>query len=390
MLVFTSFLTAVFALQNGVFSQAIDYPAGVWTMYLSTIAFILIPLLARWGVKSDWLAHAFIGVVFVDLIFLYRFGGAFTSVTAPYVTIVPLMGILLLNRRAGLFWLVMVALMISAFGVALSQDFVFERPFNDTINAWFKLSAYVGVVVIIYFITRTFDLARDRAMGEVEEKNILLDLSRQRSDDLLLNILPEETANELKEKGKAQARAFESVTIMFTDFVGFTKVAEQLEPAELVSLIDEYFSEFDRIVSTYKLEKIKTIGDAYMVAGGLPIVRMDHALRVVAAAQEIRDFVEDRQQTEGDNAFHIRIGIHTGPVIAGVVGSKKFAYDIWGDSVNIAARMESSGEQGRINISGTTYEQIKDHFNCEYRGKVEAKNKGAIDMYFVDGPLGEG
>lgn len=384
MLVFTSFLTAFFALQNGIFSHIIGYVAGTWTMYISTIAFLLIPVLAKRGVQNTALAHGFIAVVFVDLIFLYYYGGAFTSVTAPYVTIISLMGILLINRKAGLFWLVAVSLLICAFGVAMSMGYTFERPFNDTINAWFKLSAYVGVVVIIFFITRTFDLAKDRAIDEVEEKNLLLDISRQRSDNLLLNILPEDTANELKEKGKAQARSFESVSIMFTDFVGFTNVAENLEPSELVDLIDEYFSEFDRIISAYKLEKIKTIGDAYMAAGGLPVKRTDHALRMVAAAREILDFVKAKQEEHEGSAFAIRIGIHTGPVIAGVVGRKKFAYDIWGDSVNVAARMESSGEAGRINISGATYDEIKEDITCEYRGKVEAKNKGAIDMYFAD------
>jgi len=210
---------------------------------------------------------------------------------------------------------------------------------------------------------------------------------KERSEKLLLNILPSEVAEELKEKGSAEAKQFEKVTVMFTDFKGFTQISEKLSPAELVAEIHTCFKAFDNIISKYNIEKIKTIGDSYMCAGGLPVANKTNATDVVKAATEIQQFMQQHLQqrkTESKEPFEIRIGVHTGPVVAGIVGVKKFAYDIWGDTVNIASRMESSGEPGKINISGSTYELVSNKFNCVYRGKIQAKNKGEIDMYFVE------
>ncbi|OMP30755.1 adenylate/guanylate cyclase domain-containing protein [Mangrovimonas sp. DI 80] len=221
----------------------------------------------------------------------------------------------------------------------------------------------------------------------IQKTKRIIEKEKQRSDQLLLNILPEETAKELKESGKVTSHRFESVSVLFTDFVGFTKYSESLTPEALVETVDFYFSKFDEIIEKYGLEKIKTIGDAYMCVGGLPFEIEDHAKKIVKAALEIVTFVEEiskNQHTEKN--FNIRVGIHTGSVVAGVVGSKKFAYDVWGDTVNIASRMESNSEEGRINISASTYQLIQDEFECEYRGEVDVKNKGMMKMYFVVHP----
>lgn len=207
------------------------------------------------------------------------------------------------------------------------------------------------------------------------------------SDELLLNILPEEVAEELKSKGSADAKLIDEVTVLFTDFKGFTTMSEKLTPKELVRDIHECFSAFDLIMEKHGMEKIKTIGDSYMAAGGLPTKNTTHPFDAVESAIEIRKFIEEGKQRkieEGKPFFEIRIGIHTGPVVAGIVGVKKFAYDIWGDTVNTASRLESSGEVGQINISSSTYEKVKEKFRCIHRGKIEAKNKGVIDMYFVE------
>ena len=207
---------------------------------------------------------------------------------------------------------------------------------------------------------------------------------KKKSEKLLLNILPKETAKELKEFGKVKARKFDSVSVLFSDFKGFTSYAENLSPEELVESVDFYFSKFDAIMETHGLEKIKTIGDAYMCAGGLNGSSTDHANKMVLAAIDIAEFVKKSKQNANNNArFEIRIGISTGPVVAGVVGSKKFAYDIWGDTVNIASRMESNSEPGKINVSQHTYSLIKDNFDCEFRGQLDVKNRGAMNMYFV-------
>ncbi|MDX2069733.1 MAG: adenylate/guanylate cyclase domain-containing protein [Haliscomenobacter sp.] len=206
----------------------------------------------------------------------------------------------------------------------------------------------------------------------------------KRSESLLLNILPAETAQELKKNGKVEAVKLDEVTVLFTDFVEFSKKAEHIEPEHLVRSIDFYFKGFDEITSKYGLEKIKTIGDAYMCASGLPTPNQAHARNVILAAREMVELVNQALQLEdGLNHFEIRIGIHSGPVVAGIVGIKKWQYDIWGDTVNIAARMESASQPGRINLSDTTYQQIKAEFPCEYRGEIEVKNRGALKMYFL-------
>ncbi len=214
---------------------------------------------------------------------------------------------------------------------------------------------------------------------EIALRNKMIEEEKQKSEALLMNILPEQTAYELLREGVAKSREFEQVTIMFTDFVDFTVMAGNMKADDLVKQMDMFFRAFDEITLKYGVEKIKTIGDAYMCAGGLPVENTTHPTDVLKAAIDIRDYMQQHEALH----FRIRIGVHTGPVAAGVVGRHKFQYDIWGDAVNIAARMEQNSAPGRINISGATYELIKGHFNCEYRGKVNVKNKGDMDMYFV-------
>jgi adenylate cyclase len=212
---------------------------------------------------------------------------------------------------------------------------------------------------------------------------------KKRSDELLLNILPIETAEELKATGSAKAKSFDEVTVMFTDFKNFTQASEKLTAEELVKEINYCYSEFDKIISKYGIEKIKTIGDSYMCAGGLPVANKTHCEDLILAGLEMQQFIEQNKiarQKASDIYFELRLGIHTGPVVAGIVGIRKFAYDIWGSTVNIASRMESNGEPGKVNISQATYNIIKDKFDCSYRGKISAKNIGEIDMYFVNGP----
>ncbi len=217
-----------------------------------------------------------------------------------------------------------------------------------------------------------------------------ISIERDKSDKLLLNILPAETAEELKNTGESKARNYELVTVMFTDFKNFTGHAENMTPEELVSEINYCYKEFDRIIARHNVEKIKTMGDGYMAAGGVPRGSITNPQDTVASAMEIQNFMENMKtdrEKQNKPYFEVRIGIHSGPVVAGIVGINKFAYDIWGDTVNVASRMESSGEAGKVNISGSTYELVKDKFNCTYRGKVLAKNKGEIDMYFVESEI---
>ncbi|MEM9822051.1 MAG: adenylate/guanylate cyclase domain-containing protein [Bacteroidota bacterium] len=265
-------------------------------------------------------------------------------------------------------------------------------------QAYYKSWWFIGLmtilgVALIYglFLLRLYRLQQGRRQleKEVAIRTQELILEKKKSDDLLLNILPAETAEELKVHGKAQAKRYEAVTVFFSDFKDFTIISEQLEPEQLVAEIDHCFRMFDEMMDKYGLEKIKTVGDAYLCAGGIPSDNQANAVQVVKAALDIqvalKAIAADRK-IQHLPFFETRIGIHTGPVVAGIVGIKKFAFDIWGDTVNIAARLEDNSEEGKVNISQDTYELVKDHFSCTYRGKITAKNKGEIDMYYVDGP----
>lgn len=221
-----------------------------------------------------------------------------------------------------------------------------------------------------------------RSFRRQQHANTLLAREKRRSDKLLLNILPAEVAEELKDSGRSAARHYEYVSVLFTDFVAFTGAAEQMSPENLVQELNEYFTAFDAIIERAGLEKIKTIGDAYMAVCGLPLPQPDHAQRAVQAGLDILAFMAERTQSR--SAFNIRIGISSGPVVAGIIGVKKFAYDVWGDTVNTAARMEQHGLAGAINISHSTYELVKETYPCKYRGRIEAKHKGAVEMYLVD------
>ncbi|TGL19918.1 GAF domain-containing protein [Leptospira yanagawae] len=223
---------------------------------------------------------------------------------------------------------------------------------------------------------------------ELEISRNIAEEERNKNEKLLLNILPVDIAQELKEKGATEPILYENVSVMFTDFKGFTQIAEVLSPQELIRDLDACFVQFDKITERYKLEKLKTIGDSYMCAGGIPKRNHTHAIDSILAALEIQSFMNLMKQIKADQGlpfWELRLGIHSGPLVAGVIGEKKFAYDVWGDTVNTASRMESSGTPGKINISGTTYDMIKDIFDCEYRGKVNAKNKGEVEMFYVLG-----
>ncbi len=219
---------------------------------------------------------------------------------------------------------------------------------------------------------------------KVKERTTELNQQKLETEKLLLNILPADVAEELKVKGSADARFYKDVTVLFTDFKGFTTVAEMLSPQQLVDELHQCFKAFDEIMGKYGIEKIKTVGDAYLAVAGLPAPMEDPARTMILAARELRDFMIERRQRLGERTFEIRIGIHSGAVVAGIVGVRKFAYDIWGDTVNTAARMEQNSEPGKINISQATWELVHPFFSCTYRGEIAAKNKGALRMYFVD------
>lgn len=250
----------------------------------------------------------------------------------------------------------------------------------------FVKNAFIGGFILIFLVA----FQSLRSYYRKVKTNRLLDRQKEEIERLVLNILPEEVATELRTEGTATPRHYNNVSVLFTDFKGFTKIAGNLTPDELVAELNEFFVAFDEIAERNNLEKIKTIGDAYMCAGGIPTENNTHPFNAVQAGLEMQEFMKKTNEiraSKNQQIWGLRIGIHTGPVVAGVVGKKKYAYDIWGNAVNIASRMESSGEAGKLNISATTYELIKDRYKCTFRGKIYAKNVGDIDMYFVESEI---
>lgn len=290
------------------------------------------------------------------------------------------------------FWLtwwfrILIALIITALGL------IFYRRRIDKIRRQ-KVRLEIEVVKRTRQVTEQSKKIQDQKQrveiqkAKIEHQNELLEKEKEKVEQLLLNILPVGTAEELKNKGRSKARYYKNVSVMFTDFVGFSKIAEDMKPQDLVQQLDDYFSSFDEIIEKYDLEKIKTIGDSYMCAGGVPIRNKSNAIEVTLAALEIKNYManfSEEAKKRGENAWKIRIGINTGEVIAGVIGLKRFAYDIWGSTVNQAQRMEMHGQPGTVNVSGNTYEFIAPYFDCVYRGKIQTKHKGMLDMYYVKG-----
>ncbi|GAB5554866.1 MAG: hypothetical protein Sapg2KO_44570 [Saprospiraceae bacterium] len=261
----------------------------------------------------------------------------------------------------------------------MASKMVEERQNQIILGSAVGLLFFLLTSLLLYSRFKT----KKRSAKALSAKNAEIQAERKRSDELLLNILPASIAEELKATGKAKAQHYKEVTVFFSDFQNFTKDAEALGPEKLVEELDKIFREFDKIISKYDdIEKIKTIGDAYMCASGFTN-RTSLPNSLVKASLEMQAYLTEKAKTE-PRLSQARIGLHTGEVTAGVVGSKKFAYDIWGDTVNIASRMESQGEPGKVNISGETYNRIHYRFNCTPRGKIQAKNKGFIEMYFVE------
>lgn len=264
-----------------------------------------------------------------------------------------------------------------------NQQLQLERRRAANISMFFILLLALVLMIVVAFAWRQ----TRKKNKELATSRELIRQERDRSDDLLLNILPESTAEELKTYGRAAPKNYKSATVFFSDFVGFSSLSKHYSPSELIAELELFFGGFDKIISKYGIEKIKTIGDAYMCASGIPKEHDDHALRMVKASLEMLEFAAELNKDQvmrNRDPWKLRIGIHSGPVVAGVIGSNKFIYDVWGDTVNLASRLETASEPNRINISQNTLEMVKQDVRCSFRGQIEVKNMGAVRMFFVE------
>jgi class 3 adenylate cyclase len=365
----------------------IGYNIGSTILPFEAVLFFSLPFLFYLKVPPKIIGHLYITIGWSFGIVLCSFSGGLYSPVMPWLTLMPICAILFIGRREAWIWAFILLATVLAMAGYWFLSGEFPKSYNTNVDLFFFTNCYAGLIFIYLLLSIIFEMRLTRAYEKVEKQNFELAIEKDKSEKLLLNILPAEVAEELKEKGHSDAHLYDNVTVLFTDFVGFTKISERMSPTELVGEINYCFSAFDRIITNNNLEKIKTIGDAYLAVCGLPLSDVEHAEKVVLSALDIQTFMNEykkEREAEGREFFQVRIGIHTGSVVAGIVGIKKYAYDIWGDTVNTAARMEQNSHTGRINVSETTYALIKDKFTCTHRGKIDAKNKGEIDMYFVE------
>ena len=315
-------------------------------------------------------------ILLVPFALMYQLGGFVGgSAVVLWSLLCPLGALLLSGRRQAVAWFLAFIALIAASGLLE----VVDRPANALppalVTTFFAMNiagpTLTAILLLNYFVGR-----KNTAMR-------LLRQEQEKSDRLLLNVLPGEIAAILRDGPRTIADHFDAVSVLFADVVGFTTLSVELSPTNMVDLLNELFSNFDSLVDKYGLEKIRTIGDNYMVASGVPRPRRDHALALAAMALEMNRFISHRP-LNGGPAVRFRIGINSGPALAGVIGHTKFHYDLWGDAVNIASRMESHGVPGKIQITQATYEIIKDDFICTPRGKVDIKGKGEMETWFLE------
>ncbi|TAN15887.1 MAG: adenylate/guanylate cyclase domain-containing protein [Chitinophagaceae bacterium] len=388
LIISTIIITFLFLLEYLVLCWIIRFPIAILVHALVMLWFLPVLFMIRNGMNKTTASNLYILAGVIDINVSIYFSGGMYSPVIPFLASSPIVALLLAGKPSGFFWMSVNTLCAVAFCIMSYFHFPFPDDYDLNRKTVFFLLCFIGIIQLIFILSLVFENGKNAALNKLAERNKMIVAEKQKSEMLLLNILPEEISNELKQTGKTRAHSYDMATVMFSDFVNFTSIGEKLTPEELVSAIAEYFETFDHIIERYGIEKIKTVGDAYICASGLPIPTTDNALIMIRVAFDFLKAMEElneKRHIRGHVVFNIRIGINTGPLVAGVVGIKKFAYDIWGDTVNTAARLQEKGEAGRINISGSTYDLIKQIFPCTYRGKIEAKNKGQIDMYFVEG-----
>lgn len=358
----------------------LGYPAAITVSVVSIVATIL-NILVFYFSKNYKLFKITQLVILVFFGFLDHviLGGFVDGSGVGLCAILAAMGALIFTdvRTARFFFLLFI---IGVIGVGIWEFTIIDQPFRmpRKLSLTFFILNFIFIGAIVYFIVESAFIKSNAFQEQLEKE-------KAKTESLLLNILPSEIAIELKNSGWTKARGYASATVVFSDIIGFSSTARYLTPGKLVEELGLYFGAFDDIMEKYGLEKIKTIGDAYMFVGGIPTESNTHAHDAVRAALEMQKEVEKiKSSGQISFPFTLRVGIHSGPIVAGVVGRKKFVYDVWGETVNMAARMEQKGEAGRVNISESTYYLVQNEFTCTPRGKISAKNVGDIEMYFVE------
>lgn len=383
-------VTALYAILYVPVSIGIGYRTALIAIPITAVVCVALCFALRHGVSLVVVCNSYLlnSALMISFLWLTTGGLTMTPNDPAFTALYPVIALLLLGRRWALFWLAVSVALLAGNGIPGLLGVELPTGMGADWVPWFLVLSLIGHSILLYIFVNLFETSRDRAHKALEVANDALAVEQEKTENLLLNILPAEVAEELKATGAAAAQEFEAVTILFSDFKNFTGISADMTPQDLVAELNICFYEFDAIMERFHLEKIKTIGDAYMAASGLPHETGSDPVDVVRAAIEMQAFMarhSEENAAAGKPSFTMRVGIHSGPVVAGIVGVKKFQYDIWGDTVNTASRMETAGEEGQVNLSEATYELVKSEPGLVFtsRGKVEAKGKGELEMYFV-------
>lgn len=390
-------ITALYAASYVPLCIAIDYYSALVSIPITFVVCITLSFALRRGAGLVLVCNVYLFSLSTQISWLWISTGGLTTTPndQAFSALFPAIALLLIGRKWAVVWLIYCILLVVAHGIPGIMGYDFPQGMNADYVKTFTVISLAGHAILLYVFVNLFETSRDRAHKQLELTNAALAIEQQKTESLLLNILPAEVAEELKATGHAEAHEFDQVTILFSDFKNFTSISEDMSPKELVEELNACFMAFDAIVGEHNVEKIKTIGDAYMAAAGLQKQGWRSAADVVLAGLRMQVFMQTRNAQRMAihlPAFEMRIGIHTGTVVAGIVGVKKFQYDIWGDAVNTAARMEQNGAVGQVNVSNATYELLAndDRFAFTARDKIEVKGKGDVRMHFAElrkGPM---
>ncbi len=394
-LIYGAWITIGFMLYYILISWIIDFMKGMIICSVVGLVLFTIPFLIRRGISYLILGNLFscTGIAGITLLSIYT--GGIDSPILPWIALVTLVSLLFANRVSAWIWVIISIVVLLIVQQMTYLGMTKNLDYNSSYRPLLFANSYLGLIASLFFLSAIYDFALEKANSKLTEQSKMIFEEKNKSDHLLLNILPEDIASELKSKGYCEARQYGPVSILFTDFVDFTKYSETVTPSNLISELHHYFQFFDDIMEKYGMEKIKTIGDAYMAVCGLPKSDPLHALHTVKAAIEMQEYVYHcyAQSSIGQPIeykaarFQMKIGIHSGDVIAGIVGTKKFAFDIWGDAVNTAARVMQNTLPNTINLSRNTYDLVKNEINCVARGIISVKSKGQMELFSVVGEL---
>lgn len=360
-------------------------PRVAFVVLWSWVIFMCIPFLTRNGVRVGKLAHILAGNYFQCHFFLCLLWGGIAAPNMMWFTAIPIVSVLVGGIRHGVIWSSIASLSIlGLYGLETFNFIEFKSPLDAQQQFFIMATGAVGLLAAILGSTASFEILREHALEQRDLVEEALTQEYKRSENLLLNILPDSVAGRLKDSPGTIADDYDDASILFADLVGFTTLASSISAKETVRLLNDIFSRFDAIVDKYAVEKIKTIGDAYMVAGGITIANEDHLSNLLRMSMEMLT-VLDKYNAQNNFSLQLRIGIATGPLTAGVIGQKKFSYDVWGNTVNVASRMESTGIPGRVQVTEEVAKVMDVEFTFEKRGSVDIKGKGAMTTYFLTG-----